>query len=88
MEWVARLTAVALVMVLPGLAGKWLDDRWGTSFLALSGLVFGFAAGLWYLLVMTSQSGGSAAPTKKTRPRAPERPTPDDAAGGQKDDGR
>ena len=31
MEWVVRITAVGLEMVLPGLAGQWVDQRLGTS---------------------------------------------------------
>ncbi|MHB1033686.1 MAG: AtpZ/AtpI family protein [Pirellulales bacterium] len=53
MEWVSRITAVALEMVLPGLAGHWLDQRWGTRFLALTGFALGVTAGIWHLLVMT-----------------------------------
>ena len=41
-EWVARITAVALVMVLPGVAGQWLDARFETSI----GTPIGFGLGL------------------------------------------
>jgi F0F1-type ATP synthase assembly protein I len=54
-EWVGRITAVGLEMVLPGLAGRWLDDRLGTSpLLTFVGFAFGMVAGIWHLLVMTS----------------------------------
>ena len=53
MQWVSRITAVGLEMVLPGLAGQWLDDRLGTSFLALVGFAGGICLGIWHLLVMT-----------------------------------
>ena len=53
MEWVAKITTVALEMVLPGIGGTWLDKRFGTSFLALLGFAFGLTAGIWHLLLMT-----------------------------------
>lgn len=57
MEWVARITTVALVMVLPGLAGVWLDRRLGTGFFALLGFGLGMVVGIWLLLVMTGSVG-------------------------------
>jgi hypothetical protein len=53
LEWVSRIATVAAVMVLPGLGGQWLDKRWGIGFLGLTGFMFGVAAGIWYLLVIT-----------------------------------
>jgi hypothetical protein len=54
-EWVARIASVALLMVLPGLGGNWLDRRWATEPLfTLSGFALGIAAGIWVLLVMTA----------------------------------
>lgn len=50
MNWVSRITTVGLMMVLPALGGRWLDDRRGTNHWALIGLVFGLAVGLWQLL--------------------------------------
>jgi len=60
-EWVSRITVIALEMVLPGIVGQWLDKRYGLNFLALIGFAFGLTAGMWHLLVMTK-----AVPTKKT----------------------
>lgn len=54
MEWVSRILAVAAVMVLPGLAGQWLDKRWGTGFLALVGFAIGLTSGIAYLVKITS----------------------------------
>jgi hypothetical protein len=51
-EWVGRVLAVALTMVLPGIGGSWLDRRWGTNYLALLGFAIGLAAGLMELMVM------------------------------------
>jgi hypothetical protein len=54
-EWVAKITTVALEMVLPGIFGQWLDGRWGTSFLGLLGFALGVTLGIWHLLRMTPQ---------------------------------
>lgn len=53
MTWVSRILAVAAVMVLPGLAGQWLDKRWGVGFLGLTGLAVGVCSGIAYLLAIT-----------------------------------
>ncbi|MEX0715777.1 MAG: AtpZ/AtpI family protein [Planctomycetaceae bacterium] len=68
MEWVSRIIAVALIMVLPGLGGHWLDARWGTSFLALAGFALGITAGIYHLLLMTknkpkARRGGERSPS-------------------------
>ena len=52
MDWVGKITAVALEMTLPGLGGHWLDQRNGTGYWAPLGFVFGFMAGLWHLLAL------------------------------------
>jgi hypothetical protein len=41
-QWVSRITIVALEMVLPGLAGYWLDQRIGTVVLFM---LIGFGLG-------------------------------------------
>lgn len=53
MEWVAKITTVGLVMVLPAVGGKYLDARWGTNYWAVIGLVMGMVAGFVYLLQIT-----------------------------------
>jgi len=53
MEWVSKITTVALEMVLPGIGGRYLDQRFGTQHWALVGLVVGFSVGMWHLLQMT-----------------------------------
>ena len=53
MEWVAKITTVALEMFLPAVAGGWLDRRLGTNHWALIGVVLGVTVGLWHLLQMT-----------------------------------
>ena len=45
---------VALEMVLPGLAGLWVDRRLGTLFVfLLIGLAVGCTGGMYHLLQMT-----------------------------------
>jgi hypothetical protein len=62
MEWVAILTTIALEMVLPGLAGQWLDRRLGTRYLVLMGFVFGLSLGLWHLVQVTKPKSDSPKP--------------------------
>lgn len=58
-EWVARITAVALVMVVPGVAGGWLDGKLGTEYLALVGFGVGFCVGFVALLAMVNPKKAS-----------------------------
>ena len=53
MSWSARIMAVGLEMVLPVVAGMWLDARLGTRFMALIGICVGLPVGLWHILVFT-----------------------------------
>src|SRR5215471_11082121 len=53
MEWVSRITTVVAEMVLPGLAGQWLDNRWGTTFIALIGFSLGLTAWIPHFVAMT-----------------------------------
>ena len=68
-EWVARIFAISLVMFLPGLAGQWLDERFGTRFLALVGFGFGFCAGLGGLLAMVNNKPASGVASEETTRR-------------------
>ena len=53
LDWVSRIFAVSLLMLLPGLAGQWLDRRWGTSFLSLFGFAGGLILGIYVLIALT-----------------------------------
>ena len=54
LQWSSRITTVSLEMVVPALAGYWLDRKLGTPLLFLIlGAVLGFAVGLRSLLRMT-----------------------------------
>ena len=71
MQWVSRITTVALEMVLPGLAGLWLDGRWGTSpLLGLVGFGLGMTLGIYHLVQMTRpvNKGGPHDPPAKDLP--------------------
>jgi hypothetical protein len=58
LEWVAKVTTVALEMVVPGIVGAWLDKRFGTTFITLLGLALGVTVGIWHLLVLTRTENG------------------------------
>lgn len=57
-EWAWRIITVSLVMVLPGVAGYWVDTKLGTVCLFLVvGLGIGSFAAMRMLLRMTRESG-------------------------------
>lgn len=56
MEWVAKITTISLEMVLPGIGGSYLDELWGTKYLAITGFGLGMAVGLWHLILLTNQN--------------------------------
>lgn len=58
MEWVAKITTVAIEMVLPAVGGSYLDRWLGTRYWVLAGLVLGFVVGIWHLLQMTRPKSG------------------------------
>jgi hypothetical protein len=54
-QWAARIMVVSLEMVLPGVAGYWLDQQLRTVFVfLLLGVVFGVIVAVWHLVQMTS----------------------------------
>lgn len=54
--WVGRIGAIIILMVSPGIAGGWLDERFGTKFLSLTGYGVGLVLGLIALIAITSAS--------------------------------
>ena len=53
----SMVSQLGITVIVPALLltllGKWLDDKWGTGFLALTGAVLGLAGGMsgaWILL--------------------------------------
>lgn len=57
--WVSRITTIALTMVVPGVAGGWLDKQLGTSWLGAAGLAIGLAGGLAMLVKLAKNGPGS-----------------------------
>lgn len=55
-HWVSRIMTVSLEMVLPGMAGLWLDRRTGTlPLLTMIGFGAGMTAAIWHLLQLTKR---------------------------------
>lgn len=54
-QWVSKITTVALEMVVPALIGMWLDQKLGTLFLGLLGIILGVPLGIWHLMKMTKR---------------------------------
>jgi len=55
--WATRIMTVSLEMVLPGLAGYWLDQKLGTKALfMLIGFVLGCTAAVMHLIALTRSS--------------------------------
>lgn len=53
-QWASRIMVVSLEMVLPGLAGYWIDTKLGTVVLfTLVGFGFGTTAAVVHLIQMT-----------------------------------
>jgi len=51
-------------MVLPGLAGFWVDQQLGTLFLfMLIGFVAGCSTGIWHLIQMTKKRKTNRSPS-------------------------
>lgn len=60
LEWVSRVLAICVVMVLPGLGGGWLDRRYGTGYWTLVGFAFGFFSGITALILLVQRDGGES----------------------------
>ncbi|WP_428303666.1 hypothetical protein [Lacipirellula sp.] len=76
MLWVGRIFAAALMMVLPGVAGFWLDKRFGMGFIGLIGFGFGLVGGMIYLISATraTEVGRSEAARPKAGQDPPQAP--------------
>lgn len=56
-QWTSRIMTVCLEMVLPGLAGYWLDGKLGTKVLfMLIGFALGSFAAVKHLIALTRKS--------------------------------
>lgn len=51
LEWSSTIISISVAMVVPGLAGYWLDGKLGTGFVfLLLGMVVGVVVGIWQLV--------------------------------------
>ena len=57
MVWVSRIMAIGLTMFLPGVAGGWLDVRFGTGFIGPLGFVAGLGLAIFSLTRLKSRRG-------------------------------
>ncbi|MEE8452012.1 MAG: AtpZ/AtpI family protein [Thermoguttaceae bacterium] len=74
MAWTSHVTAIAMEMVLPALAGIWADRQLGTGMLfLLLGVVFGFTLGMWSLLKLAKASSRDVASRRKDQKNTPKR---------------
>ena len=52
-SWVSRIMSCTMTMVLPGIAGGYLDNHFGTSIWEVSGWILGPIVGFIQLLAIT-----------------------------------
>ena len=64
-QWVSQITGIGLEIVLPIVVGRWLDERWGTSFWTVVGVLVGPLLGFWHLLKLTGVVGGTKGKSDK-----------------------
>jgi hypothetical protein len=69
MAWVSRITTISLEMVLPALGGWWLDQKFGTQFWIIVGMMCGLVLGFWHLMKITrALPGDSPGKVDQSRP--------------------
>jgi len=51
-EWLSRTITILIVMVGPGLLGRWLDQKLGSNYLAIVGLGVGLTLGTYILILL------------------------------------
>jgi len=54
-QWFGRISTITLEMSLPAIGGNYLDGRFGTSYLALIGLILGVTVGVWHLMLVARE---------------------------------
>lgn len=56
LDWSSTIISISVAMVVPGLAGYWLDGKLGTRFVfLLLGMVLGVVVGIWQLVRLTQK---------------------------------
>ena len=73
MEWSSRVVTVSLEMVVPGVAGHWLDERLGTRALFT---LLGFALGMFVAIRHLMQMVSPASTDRDNPPPDRESPSP------------
>lgn len=73
-QWVSQITGIGLEIVIPIVVGRWLDDRWGTSFCTAVGVVVGPLLGFWHLLTLTGVVGRTKGRSEKDNSQQDEKP--------------
>jgi hypothetical protein len=66
MQWVSRITTVALMVLLPILGGRKLDEMRETKYWGPIGLVLGLLLGAWQLRLIIADSKRSQADRSKS----------------------
>jgi F0F1-type ATP synthase assembly protein I len=67
--WATRVMVVAIEMVVPGLAGLWLDHKLGTlALFAVLGFALGVTVAIMHLVRMTTSDNDSSTPPSKKPP--------------------
>ena len=51
-EWFSRTITILIVMIGPGLAGNWLDQRLNTQYLSAIGIFLGLSLGTFILVLL------------------------------------
>ncbi len=69
-QWASRIISVSLEMVVPGLGGYWIDQRFGTvAVFTIIGFIGGMCLGMWHLLkIAKSPAKRQDTDRGKTRP--------------------
>jgi F0F1-type ATP synthase assembly protein I len=68
LEWLSRTLAIMIIMVGPGMLGRFLDGYFGVHFLAPVGLIVGMVLGTTLLLVLARKF----APPARGKPLPPD----------------
>lgn len=66
-------------MILPCLGGLWLDQKLGTRFLSIVGLILGLALGTIHLIAIASAEHSAEKPSNDTTPDERSPPARDDS---------
>lgn len=61
---IARVFAATAAMALPGIAGSWVDQKLGTSWIGVVGFIVGPPLGLGYLIAVYRQPKPRRDPTQ------------------------